>query len=380
MRPRVFVGASAALAAAMALGALLFADGLWVGASVEPAATLRPDEQAATIAAMKPPKRGRPVVAVVGQNDGTETTDFIVPYAVIKRSGVADVIALGTRGGRMELMPALAIEPDATIADFDRQYPDGADYVVVPALHRHDDSDVVAFVRAQYDKGAVVVGICSGVRTVAVAGLLAGRSATGHWYDVDGLQGANPTMRRVRDRRYVVDHGVVTTTGVSASLPVSLALVEAIGGRGPAARIAAELGVGDWDARHETSAFVLSAAMRRVAAGNMLSFWRRDTYGIPVLDGVDDVALAFEADAWSRTYMSRAVAIGESRGSLRTKAGLRLVPDRAANDGIDLAMLPAPGSAAPAGALPAALHSISERYGVDTAAFVALQLEYRWPR
>jgi hypothetical protein len=33
------------------------------------------------------------------------------------------------------------------------------------------------------------------------------------------------------DRRYVADRGVVTTTGITASLPVSLALVEAIGGR-----------------------------------------------------------------------------------------------------------------------------------------------------
>jgi transcriptional regulator GlxA family with amidase domain len=40
----------------------------------------------------------------------------------------------------------------------------------------------------------------------------------------------------VRDRRYVVDHGVATSTGVSASIPVSLAMVEAIGGRGRRSR------------------------------------------------------------------------------------------------------------------------------------------------
>ena len=49
------------------------------------------EEHARTIHAMKPPKRARPVIAVVAENDGTETTDFIVPYAVLAASGSAEV-------------------------------------------------------------------------------------------------------------------------------------------------------------------------------------------------------------------------------------------------------------------------------------------------
>jgi transcriptional regulator GlxA family with amidase domain len=379
MGRRFLVGLGLALIAAFAAGLFALSDISTVAVPARTATDLAASEQAATVAQMKPPKRIHPVIAVVGQNDGTETTDFLVPYAVLKRANVAEVTALGTRAGRMQLMPALAIEPEATIAEFDRLHPEGADYVIVPALHRHDDRDVVAFIREQSAKGAVVVGICSGVRTVSAAGLLAGRSATGHWYDTDDLQSANPTMRRIPDRRYVVDHGVVTTTGVSASLPVSLALVEAIAGRARAQEVARDLGVEAWDARHDSSAFVLSGAMKRIAAVNTLSFWRHDSFGILVTDGVDDVALAFEADAWSRTYRSRALAIGEGP-ALRTGSGLRLLPDRSLDEGAGLAMLPMPASAAPAQALPSALAAIAEHFGEATADFVALQLEYPWQR
>lgn len=46
------------------------------------------------------PKAGRkrPLVVVVAENGGAETTDFVVPYGVLKDSGVADVRSLSTGG------------------------------------------------------------------------------------------------------------------------------------------------------------------------------------------------------------------------------------------------------------------------------------------
>ncbi|HYV48907.1 MAG TPA: hypothetical protein VFA20_28805, partial [Myxococcaceae bacterium] len=91
-------------------------------------------EQAATLKALRPPKHpARPVVAVVGANEGSETTDYLIPYAVLQQSGVAEVVALGTRPGPITFWPALTVEPQATTAEFDARHPDGADYVFVPA-------------------------------------------------------------------------------------------------------------------------------------------------------------------------------------------------------------------------------------------------------
>ena len=60
----------------------------------------------------------RPVVAVVGDNDGTETTDFIVRYGILKRSDVADVVALGVTPEPIAMMPT--IESRQPAGSFDR--------------------------------------------------------------------------------------------------------------------------------------------------------------------------------------------------------------------------------------------------------------------
>src|SRR5262249_57860479 len=56
-------------------------------------------------------RRPQPLVAVAGLSRGTETTDYLVPYGVLAQSGAAQVIALGTQAGPIQLMPALKIEP-----------------------------------------------------------------------------------------------------------------------------------------------------------------------------------------------------------------------------------------------------------------------------
>ena len=343
------------------------------------AAVVETDEHVATIAALKPPKRQRPVIAVLGQNAGTETTDYLVPYGVLKQSGLADVWALATEPGPLKLHPALVIQPQATTAGFDARYPDGADYVIVPAMHHPDDALVLAWIKAQAAKGATIVGVCSGAKVLSNAGLLRDRAATGHWYDLDKLRKDNPSMRWVRDRRYVADRGVVTTTGITASVPVSLAIVEAIGGSAPAATLARELGAASWDEGHDSDAFQIDGRHIWTAAGNTLAFWNQ-TIGIPVKDGVDEIALALTADAYSRTYRSRVVTIADHQQALTTRRGLRLVPDRAAKDAhTNVVLAPVTGER-PAQALDAALDDIAVRYGERTAAFVALQSEYKRPR
>jgi len=337
-------------------------------------APISAEETAQTIVALKPPKRARPVVAVVGANAGTETTDYLVPYGVLKRSGAADVFALGTREGPMMMMPALTILPETTVAAFEGRFPDGADYVIVPALHDPADVAVRDFIKRQAAGGATIVGICDGTLVLANAGLLDGRRATGHWFAIDGVAKAHPTMRHVRDRLYVADRGVVTTTGVSASLPVSLALVEAIAGRERAEALAREVGASGWDARHDSGAFHLTRRDVFTIAANTVMSWRHETVGLPLGDGVDAVAVAFTADSYARTYTSRIVTVAPARRAVTTQQGLQIVPDAAAGAPVDV-MLGGLPQDQPAQALETALDSIASRYGQSTADFVRLQLE-----
>jgi transcriptional regulator GlxA family with amidase domain len=259
-------------------------------------------ETEALVAALKPPTQRRPVIAAVAINDATETTDYLMPYGILRRADVADVTLLATHAGAVTLFPALTVQPQATLAEFDERHPGGADYVLVPAMSRDDDPLVLAWLRSQADKGAIIVGVCAGAKVVAEAGLLDGKRATTHWYYLEELLTKHPAIRYVADRRMVVDGRVATTTGISASMPMALTLVEAIAGRDKAAAIGRDIGVPDWNARHDSRAFQFTRPFAATAIRNSLAFWRRETFGIDLSAGIDEVSLALVADAWSRTY------------------------------------------------------------------------------
>ncbi len=374
------------LVARIALGALvLFAviGGAWIF-SLPPAPTYNAapigrEEADATLAKLKPPKRQRPLIAIIGINDATEVTDYLMPYGILRRANVADVLLLSTAPGPVKLYPALKVEPQATIANFDAQHPDGADFVIVPQMSRADDPAVLDWLKSQAAKGATVIGVCAGARIVAEAGLLDGRRATTHWWYVEGLRDEHPTIHYVSDRRLVVDRGVATTTGITASMPISLTLIEAIAGRERAEAVAQEIGLTHWDARHDSDAFKFTRPFALTAIGNTVAFWNREQLGIELTPGIDEVSLALVADAWSRTYRSRAMTFSRTDGPQQTRNGIRILPDQIAPSWPSEHLLPAVGDRQPARALDEALDGITARYGQATADFVAMQLEYPKP-
>ncbi len=333
-------------------------------------------ETDAMLAALKPPKRERPLIAIIGINEGTEVTDYLMPYGILKRTDVADVVALATEPGPLRLYPALQVEPDATIAQFDAQYPDGADYIVVPAMSRDDDPAALTWIRGQAGKGAIVIAVCAGVKVAGEAGLLDNKRATTHWYFVDELRDRVPSLHYVADRRLVADQGIATTTGISASMPMMLTLIESIAGRDKAMAVARDLGLSTWDARHNSSAFKITRAFAATVLGNVLAFWKRDQLGIELVAGMDEVSLAIVADAWSRTYRSSTVTFASSADAVDSRSGLRIIPDRVATEWPDEQLVPAFADRKPAEALDQALFQIGARYGDRTARVVAMQLEY----
>jgi putative intracellular protease/amidase len=334
------------------------------------------EEADATIAALKPPKRQRPLIAIVGINDSTETTDYLMPYGILKRADVADVVTLATKPGPMTLFPVLKVEPQATIADFDAQHADGADYVIVPAMSRDDDPAVLQWIRSQAAKGAIIVGVCAGAKVVGEAGLLDGRRATTHWYYLKELRDRHPAIQYVANRRLVVDRGVATTTGISASMPMALTLIEAIAGRDRAQTVGRELGLAHWDGRHDSGAFQFTRPFALTAIRNSVAFWNKEQFGIELAPGVDEVLLALIADAWSRTYRSRAVTFAGTAEVQQSRNGMRIFPDQVAASWPAERLLPPTATMPPAEALDQSLRDIAARYGSPTAEFVAMQLEY----
>jgi|SRR4029077_1432363 hypothetical protein len=83
-----------------------------------------------------------------------------------------------------------------------------------------------------------------------------------------------------------------------------------------------------WDARYDSAAFKFTRSFALTAIGNVLAFWNRERLGIELSPGVDEVSLALVADAWSRTYRSRAKAFAATDRAIETRNGTRILPDQ----------------------------------------------------
>ena len=329
------------------------------------------------------PDNRRPVVAVVGSNEGTELTDFLIPRAILAEAGVAEVVTVAPNAAKIRMLAGtrLTVEPDFTIAAFDAAKPRGAAYVIVPAIE--PSPAIVKWLREQAALGATIVAICDGVWTVASTGLLDKHRAAGHWASLPELRKKFPGTTWVRDRRYVVDRRIITTTGVSAAIPVSLMLVERIAGRAAATKVARRIAVTSWSPIHDSRAFSRSRIPYPMPAFvDSLGRWRRDTIAVRLGDGVDEVALGLTLDALSRR--AAVLTVSDSALVVTGRQGLRFSVDLGRSGQISLGRqmrLPA-ASAPPANALDVALTKLESWYGAQAADLVALMMEYprRVPR
>ncbi|POZ61862.1 AraC family transcriptional regulator [Chromobacterium alticapitis] len=324
------------------------------------------------------------MVAIIGENSGTELSDFLVPFSILSESGAADVAALSSRPGPVETFtdlgaPGFRFLAQSTLDAFDASHPEGADYVVVPAMR--ETPEALRWLKRQAEAGATLVSICNGALIVADTGLMKDRRATAHWSTESHRLEHHADIRWVKNARYVADGNWVSSAGVSAALPLSIALVEAMAGRASAASLAARLGLADWSAKHDSDAFhprlgVNAWALAEVVYANR---WlhEADAFSLPLSAGLDEAALALTADAYSSTGRSRAYLVAASPAPLSTRHGLTVLPDPPARQAA-AAALPAlqVGAAQPGKALDGALADIAARYGRSTAFGVAQVFEY----
>lgn len=321
------------------------------------------------------PGHERPVIAILGDSVSTEITDFMLPYGVLQRAGIAQVLAVADDGAAITMNTGLRVQPDLDAAGFDQRFPEGADYIIVPAMRRVQFAPLLAWLRAQAAKGATVVSICDGALVVANSGLLKGRRGTAHWATHDHRVEKYPETEWLQNVRYVADGNVISSAGISAAQPLALALVEAIAGREKAASVAAGLGGDDWSSHHDSGVYAPKF-------GHNLSVWLThytdqwlhgvNDIGLPLSEGFDEISLAYTSDAYTRTHRSRVLIVAASDAALASRHGLRILPDRVTGAAdAPTAMLPVL-----AGSLDRVLANIADSHGARTAQRVALEFEY----
>lgn len=105
---------------------------------------------------------------------------------------------------------------------------DSADTLIVP--NRPDTEvprrpAVLGAVRRAHERGARLVGLCSGAFTLAEAGVLDGRRATAHWQWADSFRARFPSVQLEEDVLFVDDGDILTAAGSAAALDLGLHIV-----------------------------------------------------------------------------------------------------------------------------------------------------------
>ena len=317
--------------------------------------------------------RERPIVALLGHNASTELADYITPHGVLARADVAEVVSVSTGASLITTQP-LKIEAQLNTKQFDDRYAEGADYVIVPAIFQgNDEPDLLEWISDQAGKGATLVSICLGAHVVANTGLMDGHRATSHFSSEDKRAQIYPQVRWQKNTRWVADGKIVSSAGISAAIPISIALVEAIAGHERAAAVAQELGVTSWSSKHDSDVFRARPDEERP---NMDAS-TKITLGIPLTEGMDEIALGLTADAYNLSNLVKVQAIAGTLDPVTTLSGLRIVPERTVSgpEQVDR-VLPYVEVKPALHALDVALQTISDDYGRAASCNAAFTMEH----
>lgn len=104
-----------------------------------------------------------------------------------------------------------------------------ADTIVIPGWHDVNIApapELIASLRAAYQRGVRICSICTGVFVLAAAGLVQGKKVTTHWHHARLLATRYPSVEVLPEALYVDEGQIVTSAGSAAGLDMLLHLVK----------------------------------------------------------------------------------------------------------------------------------------------------------
>lgn len=188
-------------------------------------------------------------IALVGY-EGVATLDLVGPLDVFGAANAA-LAALGAHDRyRIEILApdgapftserGLTMLPHRALdrgEPFDTIIIPGGPGLRVPAMNGR----VAAWIMAEAPRTRRIASVCTGLYGLAATGLLDGRRATTHWAHAKDAARKFPAVHVEADAIFIADGPFYTAAGVTASIDLALALVEADHGPALALTIARDL-------------------------------------------------------------------------------------------------------------------------------------------
>ncbi len=147
------------------------------------------------------------------------------------RSPYFEVVIASADGQPIRCANNVLVQPHCSIQTIQR-----TDLLVIASATYIDEildknPELVPWIRRQYDQGAHVASICTGVFLLAETGLLDGKSATLHWGFAQMFSHRYPQVQLQSDKMILDQGRLYCSAGTNAGLDLSLYLVEKFCGR-----------------------------------------------------------------------------------------------------------------------------------------------------
>lgn len=164
-----------------------------------------------------------------------EVLDFAGPFEVfsLAENDTNDkhfnVITIAEKQAPISARNGLTVIPDYSFTN----HPN-IDILIIPGGYGAEkieinNSVVIDWIVTQANLAELTLSVCTGALLLAKAGLLAGKSATTHWMDLDNLA-SYPDIEVIAHTRYVDASNdttkLVTSAGISAGIHASLYCIE----------------------------------------------------------------------------------------------------------------------------------------------------------
>ena len=141
-----------------------------------------------------------------------------------------------------KIRPVPSFQGPQTMAEFDYQNCPSLDLILLPGgfgtIKELGNQAIISFLKERVPSAKVTMSVCSGSWILAKAGLLDGRRATSNKVYFKMATQQSDQVDWVSEARWVEDGPLFTSSGVSAGIDMSLAVIAALYGEEKAMEIA----------------------------------------------------------------------------------------------------------------------------------------------
>jgi transcriptional regulator GlxA family with amidase domain len=175
--------------------------------------------------------------------EGFELLDVFGPaeaYGIHDAGGAFRLVMVAQTAGKLT-----SAQGPAAVAEFGFADCPHLDLMLVPGgigtRREVDNPAMISWLQTRAQEVELVTSVCTGAGLLARAGILDGRRATSNKRSLDWVMLQGPKVKWVQQARWVEDGKFATSSGVSAGIDMTLALIARLAGAEVAERIATRM-------------------------------------------------------------------------------------------------------------------------------------------